>query len=158
MSRILDFYRGGPDHRGRRLSEILTWNAERLEHTHDYIQWLFPLPEPSAFQPSAPQLTAEDAAEFRRSPELQGRMRQALATMLAFYGFEPRGPQPWLAPGDHNLLRLTRMVRSLRLAGLDAEAQGLFDRLEKLYRLHPDAIGPISFTFWRNAVTDPLPY
>lgn len=158
MSRILDFYRGGPDHRGRRLSEIIAWGAGRLERTHDYIQWLFPLPEPSAFQPAAPLLTPEDAAEFRRAPELQGRMRQALAAMSAFYGINPPGPMPWLAPGDHNFLRLTRILRSLRLVGLELEAQDLFTRLQELYRLHPDAIGPTTIRFWRNAVTDPLPY
>ncbi|TAN23081.1 MAG: hypothetical protein EPN33_06235 [Acidobacteria bacterium] len=158
MSRILDFYRGGPDHRGRRLSEIIAWDAARLEHTHDYIQWLFPLPEPSAFQPSAPLLTPEDAAEFRRSPELQDRMRQALAAMLAFYGVNPPGPMPWLCAGDHNFLRLTRILRSLRLAGLETEAQDLLAHLQGLYRLYPATIDPTTFAFWRHAVTDPLPY
>lgn len=155
MSRILDFYRGGPDHRGRRLSEIIAWDAARLVRTHDYIQWLFPLSEPSTFQPSAPLLTPEDAAEFRRSPELQDRMRQALAAMLAFYGIKPPGPMPWLSAGDHNFLRLTRILRSLRLAGLGPEAQELFTRLEVLYRLHPAIIGPTTFAFWQRAADRP---
>ena len=45
------------DARGRSLTEIWGWDDERLEQVHDYIQWLFPLREPSAFNPGAPVLT-----------------------------------------------------------------------------------------------------
>ena len=43
---LLRFYAGtGPDDRGRFLREIHQWPDDELEHTHDYIQWLFPLAE-----------------------------------------------------------------------------------------------------------------
>ena len=58
---LLRFYRlEGADARGRTLAEIWSWDAARLEGVHDYIQWLFPLPEPSAFNPQAPILTEAD--------------------------------------------------------------------------------------------------
>ena len=48
MSRLLDFYRGlKADTEGRSLKEILAWDEDDLEAVHDFIQWLFPLPEPS---------------------------------------------------------------------------------------------------------------
>ena len=60
---IVRFYRGtGFDARGRSLDEVLAWDDERLEDVHDYIQWLFPLDEPSQFTPHAPLLTAESLA------------------------------------------------------------------------------------------------
>jgi hypothetical protein len=61
MSQLLDFYRGTQlDSSGRMLHEIWDWTDDDLEAIHDFIQWLFPLPEPSQFNPDAPLLTPED--------------------------------------------------------------------------------------------------
>ena len=67
-SRIIEFYSGTePDPRGRYLKEIQRWPDDRLEKFHDYIQWLFPLPEPSGFNVAAPVLNRESIEEFRAS-------------------------------------------------------------------------------------------
>ena len=59
-SRIIGFYNGTEsDHRGRCLREIQEWPDDQLESVHDYIQWLFPLPEPSGFNVAAPVLIRE---------------------------------------------------------------------------------------------------
>ncbi len=36
------------------IGEIWAWDDAALEDGHDFIQWLFPLPEPSAFVDDAP--------------------------------------------------------------------------------------------------------
>jgi len=52
---LVAFYDGtGTDERGRTLEQILEWRATRLEQSHDYIQTLFPLPEASGVNFSAP--------------------------------------------------------------------------------------------------------
>jgi hypothetical protein len=57
-SRIIGFYNGTEsDHRGRYLNEIQKWPDDQLEAVHDYIQWLFPLPESSGFNVAVPVLT-----------------------------------------------------------------------------------------------------
>ena len=49
-TQIIGFYSGTlPDHRGCCLHEIQKWADGQLETAHDYIQWLFPLPERSGF-------------------------------------------------------------------------------------------------------------
>jgi len=59
-SRIIGFYNcTESDHRGRYRREIQEWPDDQLESVHDYIQWLFPLPEPSGFNVAAPVLTRE---------------------------------------------------------------------------------------------------
>ena len=84
---LLRFYRlEGPDARGRTLPEIWAWDAARLEGVHDYIQWLFPLPEPSAFNPQAPILTPETIAAFLADAQLRERLLRSLTLMLDFYG------------------------------------------------------------------------
>ena len=84
---IVRFYRlDGTDARGRMLNEILGWEDPRLESVHDYIQWLFPLPEPSAFNPYAPILSEATIRTFQHDATLRTRLGQSLARMLAFYG------------------------------------------------------------------------
>ena len=151
-SRLMAFYRGGRDDRGRRLEDVLGWDHHQLELVHDYIQWMFPLTERSMAQPSAPVLSADDVRMFRQDPALQQRMREALAVMLAFYGLEPPGPRRWLEFGNHNYLRLTRILRSLRLAGLEPEARRLFAALSEIHELHPSVVGATTFRYWQGAM------
>lgn len=44
------------------------WTDEEWEMHHEFIQWLFPLKTPSAFNPDAPLLTDEDIEEFKNRP------------------------------------------------------------------------------------------
>src|SRR5690348_14958535 len=89
---LIDFYSGrGADSRGRTLEEIQSWDFDRLEDVHDYIQWLFPLRERSAFQPHAPILDDEQISTFRSSAELRQHVRDSLDLMLRFYGFAWHG-------------------------------------------------------------------
>ncbi|MDX2143155.1 MAG: opioid growth factor receptor-related protein [Rhodospirillaceae bacterium] len=164
-SPIIAFYRGiGTDHAGRRIGDILAWDHRRLEIVHDYVQWLFPLPEPSRFNPEAPLLTADDVAAFRGDPGLQQRALHALDLMLDFFGLRrtdkgvERGSafaaraQGWLDPANHNHLRLTRIMMFLRLIGLDAEAKALLACLEDI-ATHEGraAISARTLAFWRDA-------
>ena len=78
MDPLLAFYRHqAPDHRGRWLQEIWRMPPSWLEQHHDYIQWLFPLPELSPVNPQAPRLTLEHRCEFLRDAAL----RQALGDL-----------------------------------------------------------------------------
>jgi hypothetical protein len=168
---LLRFYRlEAPDDRGRMLDEIWRWDAARLEATHDYIQWLFPLAERSAFNPGAPTLTPATIAAFRADDRLRQRLERSLTTMLAFYGLalsidaaghpdvaqasdfavKARG---WLHAGDHNHLRLTRILTSLRLLGLEEMARALLACLERIAREHPHAVSSTTLNYWRKAVT-----
>ena len=95
---------------------------------HDFIQWLFPLPEPSRFNLNAPLLTAEDIVTFRSDPQLQGGLARSFERFLAFLGlvvredgqvaegphFSARLDDAWAYP-NHNWLRISRVLRSLSL-------------------------------------------
>ena len=170
-SRLVQFYAGGgTDAAGRSLGEILAWPDARLEAVHDYIQWLFPLPEPSGFNARAPLLTRADAAAFAADPVLRDRLDQAFARMLAFYGFrhteagvaaDPAGEArllAWATPGNHNLLRITRILRALTLLGLGDRAQAFLGALMRLCEGPCGArIGTTSPRFWRAAVVPAWP-
>lgn len=108
----------GPDARGRTLFDVLAMDNGALEQTHDYIQWLFPLREPSGAVPDAPVLTDAEVEAIRDSGMAQIALAAATDRMDVFY----RATHDWLMPNDHNHLRITRIIRSLRLLVGDAEA------------------------------------
>jgi hypothetical protein len=85
---LINFYRGsGRDSEGRTLDEILRWDYIQLELVHDFVQWLFPLPEPSQFNDDAPILTKDDILLFHRDPQLREYLIRSFAKMIGFYGF-----------------------------------------------------------------------
>jgi opioid growth factor receptor-like protein len=175
MDPILAFYRReAPDDRGRSLDEVRSFDVWQLERVHDYIQWLFPLAEGSAFNPGAPTLTAEAIAAFRADLALQRELRTSLEVMLRFYGFrlvEGVGDNPsprveespdfversaeWVTPGNHNHRRLTRILRSLQVLGLGGHAAALLERLAHVHRAHGTAIGGTTLAYWRAALAQP---
>jgi hypothetical protein len=161
-SELLNFYRGnGADAAGRSIAEIWAWDHRRLEMVHDFVQWLFPLPEPSRFNPEAPLLSPADVAAFRADADLQARARHSLDLMLAFFGLVRKegavvrapdftGRSLWLQPLNHNHLRLTRIMLFLRHVGLTAEADALLGcLLEIAANEGKGAISERTLQFWR---------
>jgi hypothetical protein len=165
VRQILDFYSGAaPDDRGRFLVDIQAWDDDRLEAVHNYIQWLFPLLEPSPVNPSAPVLTRDIIAEFRARPELQANLRASFLRMLRFYGLEwsaaavgraanfAERSREWLLPGNHNHLRITRILKCLALLGVEAEARAFFTCLTEIYQEERGKITAETYRFWSAAV------
>lgn len=147
------------------LAEIVKQDDDWLETAHDYIQWLFPLTEHSRVVPSAPTLTRTDITTFRTDSILRRHMLVALHRMLGFYGLEwscgvvAMGPNwsdrksNWFTEQTHNSLRITRILRSLVLVGLEAEAVGFHACLVQLRTTQPDCgVSNESFRLWQEAV------
>jgi hypothetical protein len=172
---IIQFYDPnlqGKDFKSRTLSEILSWDDAKLESCHNYIQTLFPLPEPSPFNSSAPVIDREVFKAFRSRPELRAQLRKSLERMLHFYGFNitPHGAnmeevrvappvltfddRPWLGKFNHNHLRITRILRCLRVLGLSKEASLFFTILKNVGHCTKGGkhlIGEESMQYWRRA-------
>jgi hypothetical protein len=163
MSTLLQFYRlQDTDSEGRRLDEMWQWPIESLEFCHDFIQWMFPLDEPSSVNADAPLVTAEDREAFRREPALREAMNRSLALFMHFLGLAitddgrvVRGEHfdqrlgVW-KHANHNWLRVTRVIKSLRLLGFEAEAQAFWRCLKELHQMD-GYVSDHSFTYWRDA-------
>jgi len=165
--RLVAFFRGtGTDHRGRGLDAILARDDAWLESTHDFVQWLFPLREPSGVLPQAPRLDAATEAAFAADAALRDALGRAFERMLRFYGFERRddgsiAPGPhwdarapdWFRRSTHNDLRITRILRSLTLLGRADDARRFLAALAAERAARPDCgIGATAFAFWEDAV------
>lgn len=116
---IVAFLEGeGPDACGRAVFNVLAFNNAEIESHHDFIQWLFPLREPSRAVPDSPVLTDADVEAIKQSGMAQCALAAATDRMDAFY----RDTHDWLMPNDHNHLRITRIIRSLRQLVGDEQA------------------------------------
>jgi hypothetical protein len=166
MSEIVEFYAGRKkDWRGRRLEDVWAYSHDQLEHVHHFIQWLFPLRTPGVY-PSA-LLDNEAVDAFRASPELQARLLRSFDVMLDFYGLRregdavvrgenfPKRSAHWLSPGNHNYLRVSRILGCLRELGLPGWARAFLACLEGVYAEHARVIGPGSLGYWREAAGGP---
>jgi hypothetical protein len=163
---IISFYSGKLNNSSRKLEDIWKFNDDELEGYHTYIQWLFPLREPSAINFAAPILDDEVVSEFRRTPELQARLLMSFKLMLGFYGFQVDESgdglkiiksddysvkkENWISHRNHNYLRITRILTSLMLLGLEKYSKAFFKCLEEIYAEEAYEIGEETFDYWKK--------
>ncbi len=163
MSRITEFHQGtGTDAEGRSLEDIWAFSDDEMEFHHDFIQWMFPLETPSRFNLNAPVLTDTDIRAFHDDEKLRENLRKSLDRFLAFLGLGREGDQ--IVPAadfaakqaifmepDHNWLRITRALTSLRTLGLADEAERFHAALERLILSGKARVTAETRAFWRNA-------
>lgn len=163
-SRIIDFYRGtGTDDKGRTLNDIFDFSDKELESVHDYIQWLFPTFEISAYYPEAPIFTADSVMVFVKSGLIMDNARYAFDRIMQFYGMaylDATNKQAvvrydfsnnWVTRDNHNFLRLTRILKFLNIVSMNDEADALFAALCGVYAAQPEVVGKRTLKFWIEA-------
>src|SRR5262249_62364056 len=102
-------------------------------------------------------------AAFRADEGLRQRLLLSLDLMLDFYGLRREGSEivrapnygerafEWLTPHNHNFLRLTRVLTSLRELGLPEWSRALLRCLEGITAEQPTVVYD-SINYWRAAV------
>ncbi|RGO63357.1 hypothetical protein DXB08_32620 [Hungatella hathewayi] len=95
---------------------------------------------------------------------IQANVRKSFEKMLDFYGLERRNgtiiesssflvkAERWMTGYNHNFLRITRILKSLILFGLNEEASSLYKALSALYLKYPGRINDESFMYWTEAI------
>lgn len=96
-------------------------------------------------------------------PAAMANMKRVLFRIYSFYSFEiayfddgtyelnlsdsSRKPW-WVSVGNHNYLRLARILLTLRDLGLHDDLFALTDILDVLYRKHSGLIGATTYAHW----------
>lgn len=170
MSKLTDFYlQDEPDVEGRTLEDMLGLSNQAFELEHTVIQWVFPLKDPSNFNPDAPIITDEDVAKWNEESMegtlLRNNLLLSFVRFMRFLGLEYKGTEVKIADDfperqktvwdgfNHNYLRVTRCLASMRLLGLQPEADAFYKRLQALYESKRFPINEKTFNFWTEAVT-----
>jgi len=147
VTEIVGFLEGKtPDHRGRILAMLLQQTDHQAETTHDYIQWLFPLDEPSRSVNGAPVLTELDIDEIRQSSLAQINLAKSARW---FVGFLERNDH-WISKYNHNHLRITRVIKSLRLLASDVAADEFRDKVLALAGDNLNLVDQKARAFWNS--------
>ncbi len=118
---VITFLEGtGVDAYDRRLDRILTETDEYWDRTHDIIQWLFPLAQQSRSVRNAPVLTGDEIKQIRESETAQANIQRSVLRYMEFLA----GTTNWRSGYDHNHLRISRVIKSLRLLVGNEAANG----------------------------------
>ena len=138
-----------PDFKDRFLNDIWNFSDEDIEHTHDFIQLLFPLNEQSNSVFHGHYLNTNSAIISIQSNDLA--KSNIVKSSKWFLSFLKRNSH-WRRKHDHNYLRVTRVIKSLRLLVSDEEAD-IFYKLfmELLDDRHKEKINSLTLSYWENA-------
>ena len=135
------------DFKGRTLEDIWSFSDAEIEYIHDFIQIIFPLDKPSQ---------AAFHGYYLDSDELVRRLRnnkQVSANLIKsaqwFLGFLERNTY-WNTRHDHNQLRITRVIESLRLLVSDEEADEFYAHVMDLIS-DEKKINSTTLAFWARA-------
>lgn len=160
------YYNGGRTHTGDTYDIIMQMSDDWWEWDHDYIQYLFPNEIPSQMNGSSPVLTAEEAKIFQANVELQEKVERAFFRFLDFLGMEKVleeshvviKPSPkadwWSMRFNHTMLRITRILKALRLTGLSEHSRAFHSGL----MLFKDRFDPSTLKYWKDATFGTLDY
>lgn len=156
MSKIVDYFTdNGEDHKGCRFANAILFTDATLEKSHDLIQWLFPLHEGSKHSVYAPILTEADIKVLQSSKAAKKKLTAAYLRFRAFFKLDDEDDKhAWCVERNHNLLRITRIVRSLRIFGLEEQAKECYDDALKIAQRH--LISQKTLHFWQKAMNDPI--
>ena len=138
------------DHKGRVWQSMLADGSvsdEWLERHHDYIQWWFPLMERSTCSFFAPVLSKDDLLWMHKHAEVAQSQIVLAERMKRFYADNDY----WLCHYDHNHLRITRIIKSLRLIVGDEYADEWKSWLWSRMGNSVDVISLKAISFWKAA-------
>lgn len=160
---IIGFLNGSkPDYRGRYHSDMLLLDDMAMECCHDQVQYLFPLHEESQHAQTYPILTGETIAEIKSGKshwDIYVNILKAKSRFEKFLGigeyWDVMKQDLWLNRGNHNLLRITRIIRSLRLMGREFQSCDFYEKVLYALQYHTERDGVVhignTVVYWEEA-------
>ena len=138
-----------PDFKNRFLKDIWNFSDEDIEYTHDFIQLLFPLNEKSNAISNGIYLDSNEAILSIKANKLA--TENIVKSSKWFLSFLARNSH-WKRKHDHNYLRITRIIKSLRLLVSDQEANKFYESFMQLVDENlKSKINITTLTYWENA-------
>ena len=148
MTSIQAFLEGaGTNNSNWLLFDIWKFNDTQIENTHTFIQWVFPTDEPSRATPGSPVLDEEQILKIQNSEQAKQNLSKSADWFLNFL----RRNNYWQDAHDHNHLRITRMIKSLRLLCGDDEADYFKEQFWQLLGTDISKIPSKTIEYWEDA-------
>lgn len=161
---VINFFLGLElDSNSRTISDILSFNEQEIENTHDFIQYIFPTIEKSNYNPNAPLISENLKRLFSENVVAQENFCKTCRLFLHFCGFKclksnelftPVYEKSFLSRPSHNLLRISRVLNSLNQIGKKSCSREIFSQIETFNFLYPKVIPTSSYEIWKNTQID----
>ena len=135
------------DFLGRNLQDIWDFSDDEIEQTHDFVQLVFPTNKPSMAVSHGFYLDSETLIEqIKNNPETKKNIVKSANWFLSFLARNTY----WNQKYDHNQLRITRIIESLRLLVSNEEADKFYRSVLKLIE-EDNKVNLNTLVFWKNA-------
>ena len=135
------------DHKGRMLSDIYKFSDKEIEATHDFIQIVFPLAEPSFWSSNKYFIESQQQID---SLSKNKNVKEAILQSASWYISFLKRNNHWKNVNDHNLKRITRMIKSVRLIVGDIEADKIKNEIISIKNIEK-LVSQKSIKYWKNA-------
>ena len=135
------------DHKGRMLSDIYKFSDNEIEATHDFIQLIFPLAEPSFWSSNKYFIESQQQID---SLSKNKNVKEAILQSASWYISFLKRNNHWKNVNDHNLKRITRMIKSVRLIVGDIEADNIKKEIISIKNIEK-LVSQKSIKYWENA-------
>ena len=146
---LLDFIEAtGTDYQGRSIKRVWSFDDRQIDSTHDFIQWLFPLPLEKPWQLSRPTITPAGENKIRASRKAMNNMNISQDWYLGFLSRNKR----WLSNYNHNHLRITRLLKSSTIFFNVPHSENLYLRILTLAGRDHEKIGAKALAHWALAL------
>mgnify|MGYP001169483127 CR=1 FL=1 len=135
------------DYKGRKLKDILKFSNNKIEETHDFIQLIFPLNEPSFFSSNKHYIkSSEQLKELTSNLQIKKNILNSADWFISFLSKNNH----WITHYDHNHLRITRMIKSVRLIVGNAEANNIYNKIISIEGVLIN-VSKKSLKYWKEA-------
>ena len=135
------------DHKGRMLCDIYKFSDNEIEANHDFIQIVFPLAEPSLWSSNKYFIESEQQIDSLTSDK---NVKEAILQSAYWYISFLKRNNHWKNVNNHNLKRITRMIKSVRLIVGDIEADEVKKEITSIPNIEK-LVGQKSIKYWKNA-------
>ena len=145
---ILNFLKNiETDFNGRFIEDIWNYSSNEIEYNHDFIQLLFPLDKPSESVFHGVYLKSKNEINKIKNDDLAKlNIIKSSKWFLIFL----KNTSLWKNKYDHNHLRISRVIQSLRLLVSEAEADNFYNKVLLLVG-QKNKINSTTKKFWEKS-------
>ncbi|KRW82300.1 hypothetical protein [Marinobacter sp. P4B1] len=128
---------------------ISQWSNEALESGHDWVQRAFPTTQRSAVTGENHRLTESDVEQMAQDRDNMAKLSNNTNRFLTFMKSDPRAMTTGF---NHNYQRVTRVIESLNLFGLEDAARAFYSELISAFRARQMAVPASDRDYWLPAL------
>lgn len=152
---LLEFARNTGKHpSGLFLEDVWKLPDHEIESRHDIIQWMFPTMTPSQAQPQSPYIHEEMLRTYQE--DIVVRMNLITSTER-YIQFLRDNTSIWAKQYDHNHLRITRVIESIRLLIGREQAKSFYSLVCTMNAVQGYPVNIQSTEYWKEALNAPNP-